>query len=83
MLAAGKPKGLQRQQEDAQEFLNWVLDNAHQELLQLREMYDVQQGESELPHAHAFHAAALALQRARVSVQDPGQWLQLRCCLAR
>ena len=46
MLAAGKPKGLQRQQEDAQEFLNWVLDNAHQELLQLREMYDVQQGES-------------------------------------
>ena len=46
MLAAGKSKGLQRQQEDAQEFLNWVLDNAHQELLQLREMYDVQQGES-------------------------------------
>ena len=78
MLAAGKPKGLQRQQEDAQEFLNWVLDNAHQELLQLREIYDVQQGASArscIMHMLSY-AAALVLLRVRVPVQRPGHWLQ-------
>lgn len=32
----------QREQEDAQEFLTFLLDSAHQELLKLRAMYDTQ-----------------------------------------
>ena len=35
----------QREQEDAQEFLTFLLDSAHQELLKLRAMYDTQGGE--------------------------------------
>lgn len=32
----------QREQEDAQEFLTFLLDSTHQELLKLREMYGTQ-----------------------------------------
>lgn len=35
-------KGPQREQEDAQEFLTFLLDSAHQELLKLRAMYGTQ-----------------------------------------
>ena len=34
----------QREQEDAQEFLTFLLDSTHQELLKLRKMYGTQGG---------------------------------------
>ena len=48
-IQARLPKSAQREQEDAHEFFNFLVDGAHQELLRLRTAHAAFLGDSGMP----------------------------------